>query len=46
MEWVNVISSTAIKKYAAVHADASEELLRWNKAASHAVWRDFSEVRG
>jgi len=42
---VNVISSTAIKRYAALHADAAEELLRWNKAASHAIWRDVNEVR-
>jgi mRNA-degrading endonuclease HigB of HigAB toxin-antitoxin module len=40
-----VIGSTAIKKCAALHADAAEELWRWNKAASHAVWRDISEVR-
>ena len=42
---VNVISSTTIKRYAALHADAAEELLWWNKAASHAVWRDVHEVR-
>ena len=40
-----MISSTAIKRYAALHADAAEELLRWNKAASHAEWRDLDEVR-
>ncbi len=40
-----MISSTTIKRYAARHADAAEELLRWTKAASHAVWRDLSEVR-
>lgn len=44
-EGVNVISSTTIKRYAARHADAAEELLRWTKAASHAVWRDLGEVR-
>jgi len=42
---VNVISSTTIKRYAALHADATEELVRWNKAASHAVWRDVNKVR-
>jgi mRNA interferase HigB len=42
---VNVISSKTIKRYAAVHADAAEELLRWNKAASHALWRDVNDVR-
>ncbi len=41
---MNVISSTAIKKYVTLHADAAEELLRWNRAASHAVWRDINEV--
>jgi len=45
MGGVNVISSTTIKRYAALYADAAEELLRWYKAASHAVWRDVSEVR-
>ena len=40
-----MISSTAIKRYAALHADAAAELLRWYKAASHAVWRDLNEVR-
>ena len=42
---VNVISSTTLKRYAALHADAAEELMRWNKAASNAVWRDIHEVR-
>jgi mRNA interferase HigB len=42
---VNVISSTTIKRYAALHADAAEELVPWNKAASNAVWRDVNEVR-
>ena len=42
---VNVISSATLKRFAALHADAAEELLRWNKAASHAVWRDLHEVR-
>jgi mRNA interferase HigB len=42
---VNVISSKTIKRFAALHADAAQELLRWNKAAGHAVWRDIHEVR-
>ena len=42
---MNVISSTTIKRHAALHPDAAEELLRWNKAASHAVWQDVHEVR-
>jgi mRNA interferase HigB len=40
-----VISSKTIKKYMALHADASDELARWNRTASNAVWRDVSEVR-
>ena len=40
-----MISSTTLKRYAALHADAAEELLQWNKAAAHAVWRDVNEVR-
>jgi mRNA interferase HigB len=44
-EGVNVISSTTIKRYAALHADAAEELVRWKKAAGHAVWRDLNEAR-
>jgi hypothetical protein len=42
---VNVVSSKTIRGYAALHADAAEELVRWNKAASHAVWRDIHHVR-
>ena len=42
---LNVISATTIKRYAALHAEAAEELLRWKKTASHAVWRDINEVR-
>jgi mRNA interferase HigB len=42
---VNVISSTALRRYAAVHVDAAEELLKWNKAAGRSVWRDLSDVR-
>lgn len=42
---LNVISSATIKRYAALHTDAADELLRWNKAATHAVWRNLSEVR-
>jgi hypothetical protein len=41
----NVISSKTIRGYAALHADAAEELFKWNKAASHAVWRDIQHVR-
>ena len=42
---MNVIGSATIRRYAALHADAAEELLRWNKLATHAAWRDLSAVR-
>ena len=42
---VNVISTAALKSYAALHPDAAEELWQWKKAASQAVWRDRHEVR-
>jgi mRNA interferase HigB len=32
-------------KYAAVHSDAADELMRWHRAADRSVWRDLSEVR-
>lgn len=42
---MNVISVTTIKRYAAIHADAAEELLRWKKTASCSVWCDLNDVR-
>lgn len=42
---VNVISVATIKGFAALHADATDELLRWVQAAKRAEWRDLSEVR-
>ena len=42
---MNVISLTSIRRYAALHADAADELLRWNKAASNTVWRSLNDVR-
>jgi mRNA interferase HigB len=42
---VNVISSTAFKRYAETHADAAAELLKWNKVARNATWRDLNDVR-
>ncbi|MBL8294412.1 MAG: type II toxin-antitoxin system HigB family toxin [Bryobacterales bacterium] len=32
-------------KYAAIHADATDELMRWHRAAEHSAWRNLSEVR-
>ena len=45
IENVNVISAATIRKYAALYADAAEELIGWNKAASRGVWRDLNGVR-
>jgi mRNA interferase HigB len=42
---VTVISSAAIRKYAASHAGAAAELSRWKKVARRVVWRDIHEVR-
>jgi mRNA interferase HigB len=42
---VNVISTTRIKQYAAKHADAADELLRWVKTAKHAAWQNLADVR-
>ena len=42
---MNVISTATIKKFAALHADAADELMRWNKAASRSVWRELNDVR-
>ena len=40
-----MVSSTTIKRYAALHRDAAEELVKWNKAASRTVRRDLNDVR-
>ena len=42
---LNVISAITLKKYAADHTDAAEELWRWNKIARQAIWRNFGDVR-
>jgi mRNA interferase HigB len=42
---VNVISVASIKSFAADHADAAEELMRWVKAAKHSSWRNLTDVR-
>ncbi|MBI1787985.1 MAG: type II toxin-antitoxin system HigB family toxin [Acidobacteria bacterium] len=42
---MNVISAKTLKRYAALHVDAAEELMRWNKAASRSVWRNLNDVR-
>ncbi len=40
-----MISSAAIKAYAARHSEAVGDLMRWNKIASQAVWLNLIEVR-
>ena len=40
-----MISATTIKRYAALHADAAEELMRWKKSAGCSSWRDLNDVR-
>ncbi len=42
---VNVISTSTVKRFAALHADAAEELMRWNKTAGRSNWRDLNDVR-
>ena len=42
---VNVISRTPVKRFAAAHADAADELLRWWRTASRSTWRSLSDVR-
>lgn len=42
---MTVISSTTIKKHAAIHADAADELSKWNKTARNVVWRHINDVR-
>lgn len=40
-----MISRSTLKRYAAHHADAAEELHRWTKAASRATWINLADVR-
>jgi mRNA interferase HigB len=42
---VNVISAKTIRKFAALHADAADELAWWNKTARSSRWRDLQQVR-
>ncbi len=42
---MNVVSATTIKRYAAKHSVAADELMRWTKTARHALWRDLNDVR-
>jgi mRNA interferase HigB len=42
---VNVISAATIRNFAAAHADAAEELMRWYKMASRSAWIDIHDVR-
>lgn len=40
-----MISAAALKRFAALHADAADELGRWNRTARHVGWRDLHDVR-
>ncbi len=42
---MNVIGARAIKRFAALHAEAADELMRWHKTASRSNWRGLVEVR-
>ncbi len=42
---MNVIGSATINAYASLHADAAQELMRWNKVAGREIWRDLNDVR-
>jgi len=41
---VHIISEKAIKNFARLHADAADELIRWNKIARRVKWRNLAEV--
>ena len=40
-----MISRTTVKRFAADHADAADELLRWWQTASRSHWRSLNDVR-
>lgn len=40
-----MLSATTIKRYAALHSDAADELMRWNKAAARSEWHNLNDVR-
>jgi mRNA-degrading endonuclease HigB of HigAB toxin-antitoxin module len=42
---VKIISATTLKRYAALHADAANESLRWSRTARSAIWRNLHDVR-
>jgi len=44
-EDVNVLSAKTIRRFAAVHADAADELLEWHSTAQRANWRSLVDVR-
>ena len=42
---MNVISVATVKRHAAIHPDASSELMKWSKTARLATWTNLSDVR-
>ena len=40
-----MISRATIKRFAALHADAADELHRWAQTAGRSTWRNLAEVR-
>lgn len=42
---VNVLSAKTIKRFAAEHADAADELFGWYRSASRAKWQSLIDVR-
>lgn len=42
---MHVLSEKAIKDFARLHADAADELIRWNKIARQVAWRSLADVR-
>ena len=42
---MNVLSAKAIRRFAALHPDAAEELLEWHSTARRANWRSLMDVR-
>lgn len=42
---VNVLSAKTIRRFAALHPDAADELLDWYYTAKRADWRSLMDVR-
>lgn len=42
---VNVLSAKTVRRFAALYAEAADELLEWYFVARHANWRSPADVR-